>query len=362
MRTLNGPDFTPPPVEITSIKLFNKRLPVDSLASLEQIDLGYDQNALSFEFSTLTFQTRYTVGYKMEGIDKDWVTGNAGIEAVYSYLPPGKYTFKVGSPDAHGIFKNIRSLHIHISAPFWRTWKFYVALVLLAIIIAWYFYKERMKRMKDILQMRNTIGKDLHKEVRTTLKNISVLSEIAAMKADHNLEQSKDYIQEIKQKSRSTVIAMDDVMWSIDPANDSMTKTTERLYEIADILQNEYNTNVGIEIENKMMHYNMSMKQRLEFIMIYKRSMLLLCRDLRSPEVNVMLELKNNELVLKIFAAGNTIARHDKKVTKSIEEIKSRAASMKRSGGCAVGCKRNSNYGFDKSPFKNEMTFLYKCA
>ena len=325
---LNSANYNPPRVQISAIKLFGKRLPVDSLMSLDKINLGYDQNSLSFEFSTLTFQTKYTVAYKMDDIDKDWIIGSAGNEAVYSYLPPGNYTFEVGSPDSRGTVKNIRTLNIHVSAPIWKTWKFYVTLILLAAIIIWYFYKERMKRMKDILKMRNIIGKDLHKEVRTTLKNISVLSEIAAMKADHNLEQSKDYIQEIKQKSRSSVIAMDDVMWSIDPANDSMAKTMDRMNEIADILQNEYDMHVEIELENRIEDYKMSMKQRLEFIMIYKRAMLMLCRDLRSPLVNLMLEVKNKDLLLKIFATGMQLPKYDQKIIKGIEEIQSRAASI----------------------------------
>ena len=325
---LNGADFMPPTVEVTAVKLFNKRLPLDSLMKLDRIDLAHEQNSLTFEFSTLTYQTRYPVSYKMNGIDKSWTTVSAGSEAVYSYLPPGDYAFQLGSPDAHGVVQNIHSLNIHIGAPFWRTWKFYAVLVIIAAVIAWYFYKERMKRMKDMLSMRNTIGKDLHKEVRSTLKNISVLSEIAAMKADHNLEQSKDYIQEIKQKSRSTVIAMDDVMWSIDPANDSIEKTTERIHEIAEILQNEYGTVVEIEIEDSLRKYHMTMKQRLEFIMLYKRAMLLLCREVRSPVVNVMVELKNNDIVLEIFAEGTQLPKYDQKVVADIEEIKSRASAV----------------------------------
>ncbi len=325
---LNSRNFTPPGVEITAVKLFNKRLSVDSLLHLDKINLSYTENSLSFQFSTLTYPSKHTIAYKMEGVDKEWISGSAANEAVYSYLPPGNFTLQVGSPDAKGEIRNIRSLSFHISAPFWKTWTFYLSLVALTAIVAWYFYKERMKGMKDMLLMRNTIGKDLHKEVRTTLKNISVLSEIAAMKADQNIEQSKDYIREIKQKSRSTLIAMDDVMWSIDPANDSMAKTMERINEIAEILHNEYDTHVEIEIENKMEHYKMSMKQRLEFIMIYKRAMLMLCRDVRANTVHVMLELKKKDLLLKIFAPGIQLPKNDKKTDADVAEIKNRAASI----------------------------------
>jgi ligand-binding sensor domain-containing protein/signal transduction histidine kinase len=325
---LNDSNYTPPNVEITSVKLFNKRLPVDSLLHLEKMYLNYTDNSLSFEFSTLTYQTRYSVSYRMTGIDKDWITVNASREAVYSYLPPGNYAFQVGSPDGKGNIKNITSLKFHISAPFWKTWEFYAALILLAGIIVWWMYKERIRRMKDVLQMRNVIGKDLHKEVRTTLKNISVLSEIAAMKADNNLEQSKDYIQEIKQKSRRSVIAMDDVMWSIDPVNDSMSKIIERIYDITDILRNEYGTQIDVDINNNLQHYKLSMKQRLEFMFMFKRAMLMLSRDANAPTISVVLEKETNRLAMKLFAPGTELPKFDTKINNSIEEIKSRAASI----------------------------------
>jgi len=325
---LNNTNFTPPYVEIAAVKLFNKRLLVDSLLHLSKINLRYTENSLSFEFSTLTYQSKYSVAYKMEGIDKSWITGNAVNEAVYSYLPPGNYIFKAGSPNADGEIKNIISLNIHIKAPFWKTWEFYAAIILLAAIVIWWMYKERIKRWQDVLQMRSIIGKDLHKEVRTTLKNISALSEIAAMKADSNQEQSKDYIREIKQKSRRTLIAMDDVMWSIDPANDSMSKIIERIYEIADILTNEYETHIDIEIDKSIQHYKLSMKERLEFMLIYKRAVLLLSRDGHAKHVSFVLEKENNNLAMKLFATGTELPKFDEKISQSIEEIKNRAASI----------------------------------
>lgn len=317
-----------PGVAITAIKLYNKSLPLDSLLKLKRIELTYLENSLTFEFATLTYQSRQAVAYKMQGIDKHWNTIRTSDQAVYSYLPPGNYIFYAGSPDASGDIKNILSLNIHITAPFWRTIEFYAAIVLLAGFISWRFYKGRKKRWQELLQMRNNLGRDLQREVRTTLKNISVLSEIAAMKAENNPEQAKDYIREINQKSRRSVIAMDDVMWSIDPANDSIRKIIERIYEIAEILNNEYETIIDIEIDNSVMRYKLSMKERLEFMMIYKRAILLLSREGHAKHISLVFEKENNQLSLILFASETELPRFDPKVAQSIEEIKSRAASI----------------------------------
>lgn len=325
---LYNPEFTPPKVEITSVKLFNKDLLVDSLMHLKRMDLKYFENSLVFQFSTLSFMSKYNTRYMMEGIDKNWIKSNSSSEAVYSYLPPGNYVFKVGAPDSKGNIQNVISLPIHIKAPIWKTWELYVALILVAGYFVWWLYNERKKHWKDVLYMRSTIGKDLHSEVRATLKNISVLSEIAAIKADTNQEQAKDYIREIKQKSRRSVIAMDDVMWSIDPANDSMEKIIDRMYEIADIVSNEYDTNIEIEIDKNVRTLHLPMKERLECMLIYKRAVLLLGRDGHAKQIAISMEKEKNNFAMKLVGMGTEFLENGKKVSDSISEIKARAASI----------------------------------
>ena len=263
----------------------------------------------------------------MEGIDKQWIKDDGRNEAVYSYLPPGTYTFKTGIDTIGGI-KSFNAFTFKINAPFYKTVTFYLALALLAIFILWRINRERIKRIKDILVMRSNIGKELHNEVSNTLKNISVLSEIAAMKANVNPEQSKDYIHEIKLKSRSTVIAMDDVMWSIDPANDSMQQITERMREIADGVYHEYNVTINIDINAKVQRYDLSMKERLELMLIYKKALLMLAAHTQSNIILVTLELKKDNLLLKISADTSVMNKSDLRMQKELDEIKARAAEI----------------------------------
>jgi nitrate/nitrite-specific signal transduction histidine kinase len=117
-------------------------------------------------------------------------------------------------------------------------------------------------------------------------------------------------------------------MWSIDPVNDSMSKIIERIYEITDILRNEYGTQIDVDINNNLQHYKLSMKQRLEFMFMFKRAMLMLSRDANAPTISVVLEKETNRLAMKLFAPGTELPKFDTKINNSIEEIKSRAASI----------------------------------
>ncbi|MEO5998409.1 MAG: hypothetical protein ABIN89_16765 [Chitinophagaceae bacterium] len=45
---------------------------------------------------------------------------------------------------------------------------------------------------------------------------------------------------------------MDDMLWSINPENDSMIKTLERMSEFAEGLQNINNCNIGLVVDEKV--------------------------------------------------------------------------------------------------------------
>ncbi len=66
----------PPDVQITGILLMNQPMPIGMAHNTRRITLPYNKNALTFQFSTLTFQNRYAVYYKLAGLDNDWTLGS----------------------------------------------------------------------------------------------------------------------------------------------------------------------------------------------------------------------------------------------------------------------------------------------
>lgn len=314
-------------VEITGISVMNRPLRMDSLLQLDKVELGYNENSLIINFSTLTYTLKYNIAWLMEDLDRIPIQSMSRTEAVYSYLPPGNYVFKVGVPDVNGVITRFSSLQVTVRAPFWKRAEFYMALALLAAGVVWWVDRERIRRIKDIQQMRNSIGQELHTEVSTTLNTITLLSEIAAMKSGVNPELSKDYIQQIKLKSRSTVAAMGDVMWSIDPSNDSMQKMAERMQEIADAVKHEYDTAATITVDEHAFSYILSMKERLEFLLIYKKTILLMGNELQAKQITATLAMVGKDLAMTLAAQETTPQRTDK-ITSALDEIKSRAAAI----------------------------------
>ncbi|MES1224312.1 MAG: two-component regulator propeller domain-containing protein, partial [Bacteroidota bacterium] len=220
-------------VKITDIKLANKLLNADSVLSLKELVLGYNDNPLVIELSPFLYGGVTMAKYKIDGLDKDWNITDRTFQAVYNYLPPGTYNFMINPIDDLGhSSEGITLLKIRVESPFWKTWWFYSLLVLIGVTILYWLDRQRMTRKEALQKMRTDIADDLHQEVNTALDNINILSEMARLKANTEPQKSIEFIEQIHAKSQNMSNAMGDMLWSISPYNDSMEKTILRLKEV----------------------------------------------------------------------------------------------------------------------------------
>jgi signal transduction histidine kinase/ligand-binding sensor domain-containing protein len=189
-------------VRFTGIRLFDStwisELSADRVKSLH---LNYRQNFVSFEFVALdyTFSDKATYYYTMEGLDKTWISSGSRRYVSYTGLQPGEYTFKVMYQNRDGVYsKNIASIRIFISPPWWHTWWAYSLYVLLAAGIVYVFYRRRInqlqqKQAEQIKTMvatqedeRERLSRDLHDDVGTRLSAIRLYISSLKKKLEEN--------------------------------------------------------------------------------------------------------------------------------------------------------------------------------
>jgi ligand-binding sensor domain-containing protein len=317
-----------PPVEITGVALMNEWLPMDSLQKLPEMTMRHDQNSIKIQFSTLTYLNHFVTEYMLEGMDKKWIATFNTNEAIYNYLPPGNYTFKVRSLSGDDQYSTISSFRISVRTPFWKSWWFYSVLALLVVALFYWEDRERVRRKEALQKMRSNIAGNLHEEINIALNNINVLSEIARLKADKHPEESKTYINEIHNKSHNMIIAMDDMLWSIDPANDSMAKAIDRIREFADALRNRHGVLIHLHTDRKVRTLKPSMMTRHEIMSIHKFALRLLIEELKAPQTSIQIDYIRAQLQLSIFSHNVKLQDISNHGIKIIEEMKKRAASI----------------------------------
>jgi signal transduction histidine kinase len=260
-----------PDIKITDFKVLNNPLNVDSLLRLKEIELEYNDNSLTIEFSPLLYNSGYLVKYKLDPLDKNWKTADKNYQAIYNYLPPGTYSFMLKTMDEEGNESTqVKQLQIKVNPPFWKTWWFFSLFALAAGALLFWLDKERMKRKEAIHKMRADIAVNLHEEINTALSNINILSEMSKLKAVKEPEKSIEFIDQIHTRSQNMMIAMDDMLWGINPDNDSLTKAIERVREHLDGLSNQYAVRINLEVDKKVADLKLNMKLKQDVVWFFK--------------------------------------------------------------------------------------------
>ncbi|GAC1588210.1 MAG: sensor histidine kinase [Ginsengibacter sp.] len=225
----------PPKVTITDIKLFNSYVPLDSLLHEKPIRFKPQQNSITIYFSSLSYiqGDKLLFYYRLKGGGEEWQLSNTDHFVNYSLLPPGNYTFEVKCKNEQGDSSEITSLSFVIITPFYLTWWFISLCVLIIVIDAIYIYRSKENKRKAIEQIRSKVARDLHDDMGSTLSTINILSAMAKSKLSKEPESSGLYISKISENSQRMMEAMDDIVWSIKPSNDSMQKISSRMREFS---------------------------------------------------------------------------------------------------------------------------------
>jgi ligand-binding sensor domain-containing protein/DNA-binding CsgD family transcriptional regulator len=182
---------TDPHVEITDFRIFNKSIKVNevvegqvvldkSLELVSSLNLSYKHKTISLEFAAIDYANPQMIRYryKLEGFDHDCATVDAARRTVtYTNLPGGKYTFMVMATDHNGNWsKQVRSLVIRVSPPFWSTlwFRFLVFVVFVSLVILWYrgrILKRERKLKKERLLAEQEVIKLQKENLEVTLAN-----------------------------------------------------------------------------------------------------------------------------------------------------------------------------------------------
>jgi ligand-binding sensor domain-containing protein/signal transduction histidine kinase len=194
--------------------------------------------------------------YRLEPLDSDWVEAGGRRTAFYNYLPPGDYRFKVSAGERDTVWTETgASIAVKVLRHFWQSWWFLgVALVgFMASIAGAARLIERTKhqrRLKNIEQERRLerertrIAQDLHDQMGARLCRISFLSEHA--RRNNQLPPDLQHeISSISDASREVLHSLDEIVWAVDPKNDTLEHVASYIAQYAQ----EYFQMTGIDCE-----------------------------------------------------------------------------------------------------------------
>jgi signal transduction histidine kinase len=154
-------------------------------------------------------------------------------------------------------------------------------------------------RMQHI---RNKIAQDLHDDIGSTLSSISILSDLA-MKDNsgrHNLET----MSEIKDSSIMLMEKMDDIVWSINPRNDSLENLLTRVRHFATTLFEAKDIDYRIDIQKNIHEVRLPMDYRQHIYLILKEAINNLVKYGRASAASIEVRFDHQHLQLCVRDNG----------------------------------------------------------
>ena len=120
-------NMQPPAVRLTSVAKLNVPLATDvPYHHLTHLDLGYNDDVVTFEFAALDYAApeRNSYSYMLEGFDRDWIEAGKQRRVTYTNLDRGDYVFRVKAANSDGVWNTAGfSLPISVEpAPWETTW------------------------------------------------------------------------------------------------------------------------------------------------------------------------------------------------------------------------------------------------
>lgn len=262
-------ESTPLPVYIEKVS-FNGETPVSLLRNAvwspaftnkTAVTVLRDLRALEIHYTALSFTTpeKTQFRYKLEGSDSDWVDNGTTRYAKYTPLSYGRYVFRVAARNGDGPWQEAaNSFAFEVPTPLylqgWAIGLYGVAAIALVAGIVRVVSHRRLRatlaqleQQQSLERERMRIARDMHDEIGSKLTKISFLSEHARVDAKTEGPLAGK-IESIAETSRELLQTMDEIVWVVNPRNDSLEHLAAYLSHYAD----EYFQNTSVECEQRL--------------------------------------------------------------------------------------------------------------
>ncbi len=326
------PDTNKPIISFANLKIFNEKSDQKSngksnentnesidLSHLQKIELNNRQNNLQIDFALMDFTNpkKNQYEYKLEGIDDNWISSDYKNYVFYSNISPGNYELKIRGINYHGIRSEEKSLILVINPPFWKTIWFYSLIGLLTVLLIYALYKYRLKKNIHLAleiehakeeereKWREQASIDYHDELGHKLTRISMYSRRVLKKMNGSADEIGTDVNNIIETSDSLRMSARDLIWSLNPSEDSLYDFITRVNLFADELFESSNIKYH-KSENLQEWKNVKLKMEVkrQMLFILKEAMNNALKYSQAENVRLDVTKENDKLYMKIVDDG----------------------------------------------------------
>jgi signal transduction histidine kinase len=272
---------------------------------------------VEIRFTALSFSAPEKVRFrhKLEGSDADWVDDGTGRFARYGRLPYGGYRFRVAARNADGPWQEAAvpfafEVPTPIYSQSWAIFLYAIAAVVLVAGVARMVSHRRLRhalaqleQQQSLERERMRIARDMHDEMGSKLTKISFLSERAKLEAPAPGPLA-GRIDSIAQTSRELLQTMDEIVWVVNPRNDTLEQLAAYLGHHAVEYFQTTNVQCELRLPRALPHHPLSSEARHNLFLAFEEALNNVLKHSSASNVKVEMTVKPPGFEIQITDNG----------------------------------------------------------
>jgi two-component system sensor histidine kinase UhpB len=206
-----------------------------------------------------------------------------------------------------------------------------IVIALLALIaflvVNRYRAVHKAQQQVEIEKLRNNIARDLHDDMGSVLSSINIISKVV-LDNPAEKENMQEHFKKINENSNYMLESMSDIVWAINPANDSLIKVVFKMKEFAGDILDPLNIQWEFLQSGNFENIQLSLKSRKDIYLVYKEAINNAAKYSRCSKVTINLSHQSNEIILQVVDNGVGFDTNIIKEGNGLKNIKQRAAEM----------------------------------
>jgi two-component sensor histidine kinase len=316
-------------VHFSNIKLNEKNIQPDSTGITSALRLKYNQYSnIHFKFSDYSLINQAGIKYEYtlyNGGDTVWNRIEGSPELTFTKISPGNYKLLLRATNGFGDYSpQVTSFSLSIRPLFTQTAWFLVVIIVITAAILYGIYVYRMRQIRRLQVIRNNIASDLHDDIGSTLNSISIYSEVAKQQAGMEIPA----LELIGSNSRKIIESMSDIVWTINPENDSFEKIIVRMRSFAHQLLKAKKIEYTFESDDKLNSLVLPMQARKNFYLVFKEAITNLIKYSEASRVAISIKEESKTIVLLVRDNGIGIPENFETQGNGLINMKRRAEEI----------------------------------
>ncbi len=171
------------------------------------------------------------------------------------------------------------------------------------LFFIWFRKQKELQARQSLLTERLRISRELHDDLGSTLSSISVYSDVAKNRAIKNVG-TEEVLSKISYASRELIDKMSDIVWSLNPENETVEQLKNRMLAFAAIMFTPCNINFSFDMDSELENYTIPVENRKNVYLIFKEAVHNIVKYARCTDVLVHIHKTEKGILLCITDNG----------------------------------------------------------